>query len=460
MQQPTQLRWYRSLAAMLIVLPGLICLKPTLAAAQKPRTSIFSLANGMQVVVIPDHRSPVVTHMVWYRVGATDDPPAKSGLAHFLEHLMFKATATIKSGEFTRVVNRLGARHNALTTHDTTTYFQRTAKEHLSRLMELEADRMVNLQLDAQEVLTERDVIKEERRSSVDASPIAILNEQMLAGLYQNHPYGRPVLGWAHEIATLDRDDALAFYKRHYAANNSILVVVGDVTEAGVRELAERTYGRLKPSSGPLNRDHGRPLEPEHIAARRVHLEDARVSSPLLLRYYHAPSLKSASKGEAEALTVLGRILGGDDTSRLYRALVVERRIAVQAGADYQSGNRDSGRLALLALAAKDRTPAELEAAMDDVVSAVVSGGVTDEELTRAKRSLEAQAVFATDNQESRARRMGEALTIGRTLEDVEGEGARIQAVTAADVQTAARTYLQLRRSVTGSLTQPATAKR
>jgi zinc protease len=443
-----------AMAVLLAVLPGALATR----ALAAPKASTFTLANGMQVVVIADHRSPVVTHMVWYRIGAADDPPSKSGIAHFLEHLMFKATDKIKTGEFTRIVNRLGARHNALTAHDTTSYFQRTAKEHLGTLMELEADRMVNLRLDASDVMTERDVIKEERRSSVDASPVAILNEQMLATLYQNHPYGRPVLGWEHEIAELGLEDAVAFYKRHYAVDNSILVVAGDVTEAEVRMLAERTYGRNRPSAGKP--DRMRPQEPPHIGARRVHLEDARASSPLVLRYYHTASFSAAPRGEAEALTVLARILGGDDTSRLYRRLVLEQRLAVQSGSDYQGGNRDSGRLAVLALAARDKTPAELEAAIDDVVAAIVGGGVTSDELTRAKRSLEAEAVFDTDNQEKRARRMGEALAVGRKLDEIEDESARMQAVTAADVQRAAATYLQLRRSVTGTLVQPAAAKR
>ena len=454
MHRPSRALAALSVAALLVA--ALAALATHVSAASK--VVAFTLANGMQVVVIPDHRAPVVTHMVWYRVGAADDPPSKSGLAHFVEHLMFKSTDTRKTGEFTRIVNRLGARHNALTAYDTTTYFQRTAKEHLGTLMELEADRMANLKLDAQDVSTERDVVKEERRSSIDASPLAILNEQMLAALYQNHPYGRPVLGWEHEIAGLQLEDAVAFYKHHYAVENSILVVAGDVTPAEVRALAERTYGRHRPSAAPRMRS--RPLEPGHIAARRVLLEDERATSPLMLRAYHAPSFKSAQKNEAEALMILARILGGDDTSRLYRKLVLEQRVAVQSGADYQGGNRDSGRLAVLALAAKDRTMADLELAVDEVIAAIASGGVTAEELSRAKRSLEVDAIFATDNQERRARRIGEALTVGRTLEEIEGESARIQAVTAMDVQMVAATYLQPRRSVTGTLVRPTPVKR
>ena len=444
---------YRKLRAC--ALGASICLgalgaSPTHA---QPKATHFTLANGMQVVVIPDTRVPVVTHMVWYRVGAADDPWGRSGIAHFLEHLMFKATRTIKSGEFTRIVNRLGGRHNALTTHDTTTYFQRVAKEHLRRVMELEADRMTGLQLAAAEVATEREVIKEERRSSVDAQPLSLLNEQMQAALYQNHPYGRPVLGFAHEMAQLSLQDATAFYIQHYAPNNAILVVAGDVTAAEVRSLAEATYGRKTKNAGVKPRL--RPSEPEPIAARAVRLEDARAQAPIVLRTYHVPSFASAKPGEAETLALLARILGGDDTSRLYRRLVVESKLAVQAGADYQGGGFDSGRLSLLALAAKDVTPAQIEQAIDSVAARLVAEGPADAELVRGKRALEADRVFESDNQEKLARRYGEALAVGRTVADVEAVAARIDAVTAADIKRVAGEFLISRRSVTGTLLQP-----
>lgn len=446
----------RSLLAAIV---GLLAFGGSAAvASDTKRASSFTLANGMQVVVIPDHRAPVVTHMVWYRVGGADDPQGKSGLAHFLEHLMFKATARIKTGEFARTVNRLGGRHNALTAHDTTVYFQRVAKEHLGALMELEADRMARLRFDEQEARTERDVVREERRSSVDASPLAVINEQMLAALYQNHPYRRPVLGWAHEIEALDHRDAAAFYEVHYAVDNAILLVAGDVTTSEVRALAERTYGRNAPRRTTAVRV--RPSEPVHVAPRRVVVMDERAGEPLLLRFYHVPSRRSAPANEAAVLTVLARILGGDDTSRLYRHLVLERKLAVQSGADYQGANLDSGRLALLALAAKGHSPAEIEAAVDEVIAGVVADGVTQEELTRAKRGLEADHVFELDNQEKLARRYGEGLTVGRTLADIEGDPERIEKVTADEVRQVAAGFLQLRRSVTGVLVKPASGTR
>ena len=428
----------------------------TCAALAEPKAATFTLGNGMQVVVVPDTRVPVVTLMVWYRIGAADDPWGRSGIAHFLEHLMFKATRTITSGEFTRIVNGLGGRHNALTTHDTTTYFQRVAKEHLRRVMELEADRMTGLQLTEAEVQTERDVIKEERRASVDAQPLSLLNEQMLAALYQNHPYGRPVLGFAHEIAQLSLQDATAFYGQHYAPNNAILVVAGDATAADVRSMAEATYGRIKTKSGLKPRL--RPREPDGIAQRTVTLEDARAGAPLVLRSYHVPAIASAKPGDAEALSLLGRILGGDDTSRLYRAIVLERKLAVQSGADYQGGGLDSGRLSLLALAAKDKTPQQLEQAIDDVVARVVAEGATAEELDRAKQAIEVETVFASDSQERLARRYGEALATGRSVADVEAVPGRVAAVTLADIKRVAATYLVARQAVTGVLVRPPAA--
>lgn len=414
----------------------------------------FTLANGMLVCVIPDTRVPVVTHMVWYRIGAADDPAGKSGLAHFLEHLMFKGTGKTRSGEFTRTVTGLGGRHNALTTHDTTTYFQRVAKEHLRAVMELEADRMQSLVLTEAEVTTERDVVREERRGSIDAAPIAALNEQMLGQLYQNHTYRRPVLGWAHEIASLGRDDAARFYERHYAPNNAILVVAGDVTADEVRALAEATYGTNKAS--PTVTPRRRPSEAPPTSIRWLKLEDTRAGAPVVLRFYDVPSWMTAKPGEAEALALLARILGGDDTSRLYTHLVLEAKVAAHAGADYQGGAMDGGRVALLAVAAGDHPSGVIEQGIDHVVATLARDGVAEDELERAKRALEAEHVFETDDQEKRARRYGEALTTGRSLADVEAAPARVQAITASDIKRVAAVYLEARRSVTGVLARPA----
>ena len=234
---------FRTLPALAITLMLMQTLS-SLAAGAAARVTEFKLANGMEVVVVPDTRAPVVTHMVWYRVGAADEVRGTSGIAHFLEHLMFKATDKLASGEFSKTVARLGGNDNAFTGHDATAYFQRVAKDRLKTIMAMEADRMVNLKLTEKEVLLERDVILEERRSRIENNPSAILDEQLGAALYQNHPYAVPVIGWMHEMAKLSQHDAIDFYKKHYGPNNAILVVTGDVTPDEVRAFAEETYGK------------------------------------------------------------------------------------------------------------------------------------------------------------------------------------------------------------------------
>ncbi|HJZ42721.1 MAG TPA: pitrilysin family protein [Hyphomicrobiaceae bacterium] len=416
------------------------------------KVSTFNLANGMQVVVIPDHRVPVVTHMVWYRCGAADDPWGTSGIAHFLEHLMFKSTGKIKSGEFSRIITRLGGRDNASTTHDTTSYFQRVAKEHLKTVMGLEADRMVNLRLNEEEVRTERNVILEERRSSVDGSPLSLLSEQMLASLYQNHPYHRPALGWEHEMSQLSLKDAAAFYRRFYAPNNAVLVVAGDVTPQEVRPLAEATYGRNRANLAIGQRS--RPKEPPAIAARRLRLEDARAGAPLLLRYYRVPTYASGRPGEAEALELLGWIIGGDDTSRMYRRLV-ETNLASTAGTNYEAGTLDSGRMAAVIIPLPGTALEKAEAELDAIVKEIREKGVTQEELDRAKSSLEAQRVFELDNQSTLANRYGQAIALGRSIADIEALPGRMQAVTLDDIKRTAVAFLDARFSVTGTLVPP-----
>src|SRR5499433_2614456 len=218
----------------------------TAVTSEPPAT--FTLPNGLQVLVIQDHRTPVVTQMVWYKVGSADETPGKSGLAHFLEHLMFKGTAKHPAGEFSHTVLRIGGNENAFTSYDYTGFFQRVPRDQLGKMMEFEADRMTGLILKDENVLPERDVVLEEYNMRVANNPEARLNEQIMAALYLNHPYGRPVIGWHHEIEKLSREDALAFYRRFYAPNNAILVVAGDVTVDEVKKLATATYGALKPN--------------------------------------------------------------------------------------------------------------------------------------------------------------------------------------------------------------------
>jgi zinc protease len=428
----------------------LALVQQTLQANGATRAAEFKLANGMQVVVISDHRAPVVTHMVWYRAGAADEPPGVSGIAHFLEHLMFKSTEKLGSGEFSRTVARLGGTENAFTSQDATAYFQRVAKDRLAQLMAMEADRMVNLRLTDQEVSTEREVILEERRTRVDNNPLAILDEQMGAALYLSHPYGIPTIGWEHEMAKLSREDALTFYKQHYAPNNAILVVSGDIAPEEAKRLAEDTYGRNP--ANPAIKSRVRPQEPPHLAAVRVELKDPRAGKASLHRYYLAPSYTTAVPGEAEALDLLMKIAAGGPTSRLYRTLVVEERLASTAGGYYSGTGLDSGRIGVYAVPADGVTLEAVEAAIDRVLGEIRAKGVTKAELDRAKSGYLAEYIYESDSQSTLARRYGWALTAGRTVADVEAWPDRIAKVTPESIKKAAETHLDIRKSVTGRM--------
>ncbi len=420
-------------------------------ANAQARVSEFVLANGMQVVVVPDTRAPVVTHMVWYKVGAADEPHGSSGIAHFLEHLMFKSTEKIAIGEFSKIVARLGGNDNAFTSNDATAYFQRVAKDRLPTMMEMEADRMVNLQLTEKEVLTERDVILEERRSRVENSPGSILEEQMSATLYQNHPYHSPVIGWMHEIAKLSRADALSFYKKYYAPNNAILVVAGDVTPEGVKAMAEATYGKVK-ANPEVGAPRVRPSEPEQRAPRRVELKDARAGRVTISRQYLAPSYITGAPGEAEALDLLMKIAGGGTTGRLYKKLVVEDQLASSAGGYFMGSNMDSGRIGVSAVVSDTATIAKVEAAIDGVFAELKANLVSPAELERAKKSYIAEYIYESDNQATMARRYGWGLVVGNTISRIDAWPKEIAKVTPEQIRDAAIKHLDLRRSVTGTL--------
>jgi len=420
------------------------------ASPAASRVSEFKLANGLQVVVVPDHRAPVVTHYVWYRVGAADEPPGVSGIAHFLEHLMFKSTDKIASGEFSKIVARLGGQDNAFTSHDVTAYFQRIAKDRLRTVMEMEADRMENLRLTDKEVTTERAVILEERRSRTENNPSSILSEQMLASLYQNHPYRIPIIGWMHEMAKLSREDALSFYKRFYAPNNAIVVVAGDVTVEEAKKLTEAIYGPLKPNPAILPRV--RPQEPPHRAPRRLELKDPRAGNFSVRRFYLAPAVPTAAEGEAEALYLLMKIVGNGSTSRLYQTLVAEEKLASSAGGWYSGTSLDSGSIGVHAVAAEGVGLDKVEAGIDRVLHEVREKGVTDDELERAKKAFIADFIYESDSQSQLARRYGEGLLLGLTVEQINNWPVAIAKVTADDVKRAAAKHLDIRHSVTGTL--------
>jgi zinc protease len=432
---------------------------PALAAADK--VADFTLANGLELVVIPDHRAPVVTHMIWYKVGAADETPGKSGLAHFLEHLMFKGTAKHPIGQFSQVVARIGGQENAFTSYDYTAFFQRVPSEKLKTVMEFEADRMTGLQLTDAVVLPERNVILEEQNQRVRNNPRARLGAQIDAALYLNSPYGRPVIGWRHEMEGLTRDDAIGFYRRFYGPNDAVVVVAGDVDPQAALKLAEDTYGKVRRNNNIVARN--RPQEPAPVAVRSLTLADPRVEQPLMQRAYLVPSFHTAKPGESAALEVLAHILGSGSNSRLYNTLVVDKHLAVGAGAWYESDALGMSKFSVYGAPRPGVALPQLEAATDAVIVQLVAKGVTPEELARSKTKLVADAVYAHDSQRSMAQWYGEALATGSTVADVGHWTDRIRAVTAEQVQEAARHWLDKRRSVTGFLikdTSPHAEKR
>lgn len=427
-----------------------LALTATGEARELPRPETFTLDNGLQVVVITDRRAPVVTHMVWYRVGAADEPRGRSGIAHFFEHLMFKGTREIAPGEFSRTIARNGGDDNAFTSWDYTAYHERIARDRLDLVMRMEADRMRNLRFSDETFASERDVIGEERRQRIDNNPGAVLGERMRAMLWPHHPYGTPVIGWLHEIQALDRETALQFYQTWYAPNNAILVVAGDVNAEELRPLAQRYYGRLRPTRDLPERSWV--VDPPDVGPMRVTHSDVKVRQPSMSRMYRSISYATDEGRQAHALDVAIEILGGSETSRLYRALVEDQRIAVSAGASAYSSGLGGGSVSVWVTPADGVTLEAAEAALDAVVANYLRDGPTEVELARAKSSLSAAAIYARDSQESLANIYGASLASGESIEDVVTWGDDIAAVTRDEALAMARQTLDINASVTGLL--------
>ena len=410
----------------------------------------FTLDNGMDVVVIEDHRAPVVTNMVWYKAGSADEPPGSSGVAHFLEHLLFKGTETLAPGEFSKVVAANGGTDNAFTSYDYTGYYQRIAADRLELVMKMEADRMVNLQLDEADILTERDVIIEERNTRTENDPGALFGEQRNAALYLNHPYGTPIIGWRHEMETLNLQQALAYYEKFYAPNNAILIVAGDVLPEDVRALAEKYFEPI-----PANPELGervRPQEPPQTAERRLQFKDPRVAQPYVIRSYLAPERDPGAQEKAAALSLLSEVLGGGQTSVLSKKLQFDTQTAVYAGAFYRGLSYDDTSFGLIIVPSEGVTLQEAEDALDQAVAEFLEEGIDDEQLERIKFQLKAQQIYALDNIEGIARRYGSSLTAGLTVEDVQAWPDILQATTEEDILAAAREVFNRDASVTGWL--------
>ena len=416
----------------------------------KDAVTNFTLENGMEVVVIQDTRAPVVTHMVWYRAGSADEFPGTSGVAHFLEHLLFKGTDTLAPGELSATVARNGGRDNAFTSYDYTAYFQRVAADRLELMMRMESDRMVNIRLSDEDILTEREVIIEERNQRTENNPGALFREQKNAAQYLNHRYGIPVIGWRHEMVTLDLDAALEYYERFYAPNNAILVVAGDVTPESVKALAEQYYGVLEPN--PELTERARPIEPPQTAERRVIFRDARVAQPYVSRSYLAPERDAGAQREAAALTLLAELLGGGTTSYLTERLQFDTQKAVYTGAFYDGESFDDTSFTVIVVPADGVSLPEAEAAMDEAMQSFLSKPIDMEALARIKMQIRAAQIYARDDVGNLANVYGSALTSGLTVADVQEWPDILQSITPDEIIAAAKSVFNLDRSVTGYL--------
>lgn len=420
------------------------------ASEQKPNITEFTLENGLRLVVIPDRRAPVVTHMAWYKVGSADEPKGKSGIAHFLEHLMFKGTSNYQNDEFSTAVSAIGGQQNAFTSWDYTAYYQKVSPSALADMMKFEADRMRNLVLTEGVFLPERDVILEERSGRVDRSPSAILGEFSRAALHVNHPYSIPIIGWEHEIANLKMEDAIAFYERWYQPWNMIVVVAGDVDPQETLELAKATYGKVVASQQPAERKWTK--SPRPVVAQALEYKDERVTRPTWQRSFIAPSYMIAEKGEAEALDLLSTILGGSATSRFQKEIVLEQELATAAGAYYQGSSRDTSSFGFYGVPRGETKLEDVAKAIEEQVDLLIKDGVTQDELDRARQAYLKTIIYSQDSQVTLARIFGSVLTIGGSVEDFTSWPDRLREVTVEDVNKVARKYLDRNRSITSRL--------
>ncbi len=430
------------------MLRSFLALLLTTGAASAQQVTTGTLDNGMQVVVIEDHRAPVVVHMVWYRTGSADEPPGSSGVAHFLEHLMFKATDTLADGELSATVTANGGSDNAFTSYDYTAYFQRVAADRLDLMMQMESDRMNNLRLTEDDIATERQVVIEERNQRTENNPNALAREQILAAQYLNHRYGIPIIGWMHETEQLSRQDALDFYDLYYSPNNAILVVAGDVTPDQVMALAETHYGPIP--AEPQLPERFRPEEPPQRAERRLEFVDPRVGQDYVTRSYLAPERDHDAQETAAALVYLSEILGGSSaTSVLGRALTFDSNTAVYAGAGYDGMSLDDTTFTVTVAPAEGVSLEQAEREMDATLAGFLETGIDAGQFDRIRTQLRASEIYARDNVEGLANRYGAALSQGLTVEDVEAWPDILQAVTPEDVMEAARTVLNRDNAVT-----------
>ncbi len=399
----------------------------------------YQLANGMKVIVKEDHRSPVVVSQVWYRVGSMDEFNGTTGVAHALEHMMFKGTREVPAGEFSKIIAAAGGRENAFTSRDHTAYFEQLQKSRLDLALKLEADRMHNLVLSPKEFAKEIKVVMEERRMRTEDNPQALVYENLMATSYEVHPYHHPIIGWMSDLETMTADDVRNWYRRWYAPNNATLVVVGDVEPEATLKLAQRYFGSIKPVVLPQRKPQ---VEPEQRGIKRVSVK-APAKLPYLAMGYHVPPLREPDKdSDPYALEVLAGVLDGNASARLNQSLVREQQIAVSAGAGYDLITRGPSMFILDGSPAEGKSVAELETAIRGEIEKIKRDGVTEEELQRVKAQVIAAQVYQRDSMFYQAMLIGEVETAGLPLNTLETRLAKLKEVTAAQVQDVARKYL------------------
>ena len=421
----------------------------SLANFRLAEPKIYTLDNGLTLLVQTDKRVPVVSHSIWYKTGAADEQAGESGLAHFLEHLMFKGTKTTKAGYLSKYVATLGGNDNAYTTNDYTVYYQNIASDHLAKMMALEADRMQNLSLTDTEFYKERQVVLEERSMRIDNNPVSLLTEQMSAMLFRNHPYGSPTIGWRHEIANLTPESAMAFYKKYYAPNNAIVIVVGDVTPDNVLKIAEETYGKV--AKNPNIKPYIRPTEPPQNVMRKVVLEDSKVTIPMLIYYAQGFSAVTELK-KLYALSIGLDALGGGATSRFYKDFVKKRKIALSVGLYTSVESIDASPVMLQALPAPNVSLETLDKEIDTSLKKIIATGLSENEITRAKENMIVDFMRASDSRDNISRFWGSVLVRNLAPEQAMGFAKIISDITVDEVNQALKEVFYTGNRVTGYL--------
>jgi len=417
---------------------ALIAAVAATAAGAQSAAQEHKLANGLRVIVKEDHRAPTVVHMVWYGAGSMDEVSGTSGVAHVLEHMMFKGTKTVKSGEFSRRIAAAGGRENAFTNRDYTAYFQQVPKAALPQMMQLEADRMSNLLVTETEFSREIKVVMEERRLRTEDQPRALVAEALNAEAYFAHPYRRPVIGWMNDLANMSYVDARNWYARWYVPDNAFVVVVGDVKADEVFALAQKYYGRIKARPLPERKPQ---LEPEQRGVHRVVVK-APAELPYLLMGWKCPVLRDVDQDwQPYALEVLAGVLDGNESARLNQSLVRNSRMASEVGADYDATARGPGMCFLEGTPSQGRSAAELETGLRAELARLVDDGVAEDELARVKAQVVASQIFKRDSIFSQAMEIGQFETAGLSHRDIDRVLERIKAVTAEQVRAAAKQY-------------------